>query len=494
MRHQLVLGVLGAAIALVGASGGDAKACGGCFHTPEQIPTVVTDHRMIFAISQQQTTLYDQIKYSGSPKDFAWVLPIHGTVSVGLSADTLFDVLDQMTHLTILPPPAPSCPFCGCGGDFAAGAASNSGSSGSSSGGGVSVLAQEVVGPYQTVQLQSTDPNALNAWLIANQYVIPANVMPIIAAYVNEGFNFLALRLTPGAGVAAMRPVSVTTAGAGLSLPLRMVAAGTGATVGITLWVVGDGRYEPKNFLTFLVSPSDLTWNFNTAESDYTTVRSQKEMKLGNAVWQVESSLSISPYDVESAVLNGGVVTGGPGFGGSSSGVTNVTSASDYAAVAPIDAGADGAPGSPGESADQVRQQDLATLFASGPSTVRITRLSGDLSQAALANDLVLQAAGDQSVLSNTLQLTKSINAPVCQPIDPSTCPCGITNGSSSGSSGGTAGGSSDGGVAQDNLGGNKGSSSGCAMGPGHSTGSETELALAGLVGLALVRARKKRS
>ena len=41
-----------------------------------------------------------------------------------------------------------------------------------------------------------------------------------------------------------MRPIRVTTQGASLALPLRMAAVGTGATVGITLWVVSDGRYE----------------------------------------------------------------------------------------------------------------------------------------------------------------------------------------------------------------------------------------------------------
>ena len=94
MRRELVAAALGAALALVAGLEGDAKACGGCFHTPDQIATVVTDHRMIFAISQQQTTLYDEIEYKGSPSDFAWVLPIHGPVSVGLSADSLFSVLD----------------------------------------------------------------------------------------------------------------------------------------------------------------------------------------------------------------------------------------------------------------------------------------------------------------------------------------------------------------------------------------------------------------
>ncbi len=487
MRRELVVGALGAAMAMVGATASDARACGGCFHTPEQIPTVVTDHRMIFAISQQQTTLYDQIEYSGSPSNFAWVLPIHGPVTVGLSADSLFSVLDQKTQTTILPPQAPQCPFCGCGGGaLTAGA---SGSSGSSSGGngGVSIISQEVVGPYATVQLQSTDPNALNAWLTANGYVIPANVMPIIAAYVNEGFDFLALRLTPGQGVAAMRPVSVTSAGAGLSLPLRMVAAGTGNTVGITLWVVGDGRYEPKNFLSFLISPSDLTWDFNTQESDYSTLRTQKEQGLNDTAWQIESSLSISPFDIESAVLNGGFVGGASsGFTGSSSG--GGASNSDYAAIPPTDAGADGAAGSPGQSADQVRQQDLATLFASGPSTVRITRIRGDLSQKALATDLTLQASGDQSVLSNIYQVTKFVNAPVCQPIDPSTCPCGITGGSSSGGGLTPADGGPIAGEAP-----SPSSSSGCAMGPG-SSGSDVDVALAGLLGVALVRAFKKRS
>ena len=483
MRRELVVGALGAAMAMVGATASDASACGGCFHTPEQIPTVVTDHRMIFAISQQQTTLYDQIEYSGSPSNFAWVLPIHGPVTVGLSADSLFSVLDQKTQTTILPPQAPQCPFCGCGGQF--NTAAGAGSSGSSSGGsvgGVSIISQAVVGPYATVQLQSTDPNALNAWLTANGYVIPANVMPIIAAYVNEGFDFLALRLTPGQGVAAMRPISVTSGGARRTRPLRMVAAGTGNTVGITLWVVGDGRYEPKNFLSFLISPSDLTWDFNTQESDYATLRAQKEQSLDDTAWQIESSLAIAPIDIESAVLNGGFV------GGTSSGlVGGATPDSDYAAIPPTDAGADGAAGSAGQTADQVRQQDLATLFASGPASVRITRIRGDLSQKALATDLTLQAANDQSVLSNTYQVTKFVNAPVCQPIDPSTCPCGLTGGSSSG--GGLT--APDGGrIAGEAPA--PASSSGCAMGPG-SAGSDVDVALAGLLGVALVRAFKKK-
>ena len=103
----------------------------------------------------------------------------------------------------------------------------------------------ENVGPYATVQLHSTDSSALDNWLAQNGFNIPSDVVPIINQYVSEGFDFLAMKLLPNQGVQAMRPVRVTSKGGSLSLPLRMAAVGTGATVGITIWVVSDGRYEP---------------------------------------------------------------------------------------------------------------------------------------------------------------------------------------------------------------------------------------------------------
>ena len=55
------------------ATASDARACGGCFHGPTQNGDVITDHRMIFSVSPQQTTLYDEIEYQGNPASFAWV-------------------------------------------------------------------------------------------------------------------------------------------------------------------------------------------------------------------------------------------------------------------------------------------------------------------------------------------------------------------------------------------------------------------------------------
>jgi MYXO-CTERM domain-containing protein len=439
--------------------------------------TVVTDHRMIFSVSPQETTLYDQIKYQGAPASFAWVLPIRGQVRVAVSSDLLFGAIDQVTGTSIV---APNLPPCGCvggargGGAVGAPAPPVAGLSGGGAAPAVTVLTQQVVGPYDTVQLQSTDPTALATWLTANGYQIPTTVQPIIAAYVSEGFDFLAMKLSPGKGIQAMQPVSVTSGGAGLSLPLRMVAAGTGATVGITLWVIATGRYQPQNFQSFVITPSELVWDWSANSSNYAAVRAAKESALANAGWQIESSIDVGPYQVENFVLNG-------------------SAAPNYSAIPTTDAG-------PGETAEQVRAIDLATCFPGGGANVRITRMRADLSQAALANDLVLTASADQSALSKTYQVTQSVNVPAC--------PCasgqdaglifgggssgGGTGGASSGLFGGVGGGTTTG-DAGSGEGATAHESFGCSASNEGPSPVGFEVALGGLLGAALIRARVRR-
>jgi hypothetical protein len=112
-RAKLALGVAAAVSAVAFAGQRPASACGGCFHPPTQTVSDITDERMLLSVSSTQSTLYDQIEYSGSPTSFAWVLPIHGTVTVGLSADVLFNSIDAMTATQINPPPV-NCPSPSC--------------------------------------------------------------------------------------------------------------------------------------------------------------------------------------------------------------------------------------------------------------------------------------------------------------------------------------------------------------------------------------------
>src|SRR5262245_30609704 len=87
-----------AALALAAVHPTDARACGGCFHMPSQTEsTVVTGHRMAFAVSPARTILWDQIEYSGSPSSFAWVLPVKAGAELQLSTDAWFEALEAAT-------------------------------------------------------------------------------------------------------------------------------------------------------------------------------------------------------------------------------------------------------------------------------------------------------------------------------------------------------------------------------------------------------------
>jgi hypothetical protein len=335
------------------------------------------------------------------------VLPIHGVVTVGLSADVLFNAIAAVTATQINPPPQ-NCPSPNC----ALPTAMNAGASGSSGGGdfaappAVTVLAQANVGPYATVQLHSTDSSALDAWLAQNGYNIPAAVQPILDAYVKEGSDFLAMKLLPNQGVQAMRPVRVTTAGASLSLPLRMASIGTGAVTGISIWVVADGRYEPQNFPFFHIDDSQLVWDWSSNSSNYTTLRVQREATLKNAGWEIESSIALSEQVVKSVILSGGQYYGN----GLAAGAAPADATQDYLPIGAADAGASAVDGGY-ESAEQVRDDDINTLFAGlTGTTVRVTRMRSDIAQKAMTSDFVLRAAADQSELSNVRTVTQSVN------------------------------------------------------------------------------------
>jgi hypothetical protein len=409
-RSALVLGISVAASALA-LLGGERKAaaCGGCFHPPTQTASDITDERMLLSVSQAQTTLYDQIRYAGSPTSFAWVLPIHGTVTVGLSADVLFDSVDELTATQIIAPNV-QCPGIpqSCQGQGAFGAGTAAPSAGGDSNGGVTVTKQQNVGPYDTVQLHATDSSALNNWLAQNGFDIPAAVTPVIDQYVAEGFDFLAMKLLPNQGVQAMRPVRVTMPGAAVSLPLRMAAIGTGATVGITIWVVSDGRYEPKNFPFFHIEDSELVWDFNVNSSNYTTLRQQKEATFGGKGWELESSIDLNEQTITNVILSGGIYYGNYG-NGPGGGAPPSDPALDYLPVGDPDAGA--SDGGATETAEQVRTDDVTALFAgmAGPN-VRITRMRSDIAHSAMTTDFVLTASTDQTELSNVRNVTQSVN------------------------------------------------------------------------------------
>jgi hypothetical protein len=429
-----------------------ADACGGCFHEEPPTPTsqtnsVVTDHRMVVALSSTATTLWDQIEYVGDPTEFAWVLPIRGSVVVGVGSNSFIDSLDTATAPVVVAPAVKCKPyFNGYGGDYSSsnsgcGCASTSSEDMSASPGssmdtgavfdpdtGVVVTGQSVVGPYETVQIHGTDPGSIVGWLRAHKYAVPTDIEPILKKYVDEGFDFVAVRLRPGKGVHAMRPIRVSWKGATPSLPLRMVAAGVGANVGIKLFVIGDGRWRAKNFATYEIDPGMLSWDFQIGRSTYTDVRKQLANGFAGRAFAMEASLQLSagvvpppdPPDPDPPSPDAGTDATdamdaseigpsdtGPSDGGSSDSdadldASDASDASDTLDSAPApdttplpyDAGAP--PGIDPSATD--REIAFGTL-----PTRRVTRLRADLPSKFLDTDLDLEADEAQSTVDNTL-------------------------------------------------------------------------------------------
>lgn len=426
----------------------EAAACGGCFHEPME-NTQVASHRMVLSIAKTQSTLYDQIQYSGDPTSFAWVLPVKGTVTIGLSSDALFNQLDSLTRVTVSPPPL----NCACSnGGFGSSSSASSGSS--SGGGGVTVVSQQVVGPYETVQLSSQDPAALSSWLSSHGYVIPADVSPIISTYVSEGFDFLALKLVPGSGVDAMKPVRVTTPGASPVLPLRMVAAGVGAKVPVTLFMVAEGRYQPVNFPWFTIPEDQLVWDFATQSSNYKTLRQAGFDATMGRGWLLETTNAIPVQFITDNLL---------------------FAAQNY----PMESGYGD---DMGNGALMEAQDDMDTLLAGiSPTSLWLTRIYAELPRTALAQDLTLGASPTQAAISGVLKAQGAVNVPPC--------PCASSSSSSGGGSGGSISSSSGGG---DGGGGSSaGGGGGCAIGGADSA----PVALGGLsilLSLAGIRRRRR--
>ena len=433
-----------------------ARACGGCFHeaqSPTENASVVTDHRMALSVSTTQTVLWDQIRYSGDPKLFAWVLPVHAGARVELARDEWLATLEALTSPVIASPPVNCGGYGGGGGGIGCGASSGSSVSydGTGFGGGadagfagngnVQVIGQEVVGPYVAVTIRSSDGQAIDQWLLDNGFAIPPNIEPVLGYYVAGGFDFLALKLAPNAGVQAMQPVRVVTPGADPTLPLRMVAAGIGDSVGLTLYIVSEGRYEPTSFPVYEIDRNKVLWDPYAARSNYTQLFADAMQRPPG--WVVEFSGSVStlqstyqnvcmnapkiqvPCDTSAgdagladaqvddaqATATDGATNDAPDDAASAdaaqgdalvddaqAGDAQVDDAGDAGAAAP-DAGATCWVSACSEFTDY----DVATAGMS-PYDVRVTRIRTTLPAAALSVDLSLGASADQTTLSNQIQ------------------------------------------------------------------------------------------
>jgi hypothetical protein len=425
----------------------DADACGACYASNNE-STVVSDHKMALSISKQRTILWDQIQYSGNPSNFAYVLPAKPGTRLEPSNDAWFSALDASTRPLIMPPPPP--PYTGGGDDddgpgcCAASYDSLAFSDGKGSAGRgaeepVQVVEQAVVGPYETVTLRSTDPEALQKWLVDHDYAIPAISGPIIAQYVQNGFDFIALRMQPSQAERQIEPIRIVSPGADPSLPLRLMQIGGAAKIGITLFVIGEGRYHTKNFPEGAPAIDKLIWDTSQNRSNYQelSLRKMEEAEGRTFITEYAKKPDLSESGAPPPIGGRGM-TGNPALGAAYAQgcgpqvpqrpLPPIDPVPD-AGVGDVDAGAVGdAGGDAGEDAGsnngdgekkpdagkgpQNRQAICDDLNAATDgmvgSDIWITRMRGNLPNPALNDTLILEPAPQQLAVENVYQTTKN--------------------------------------------------------------------------------------
>lgn len=271
----------------------DAEACGGCFSPPETV-TSVDSHRMVVSLSPEKSILWDQIRYSGDPEDFVWVLPVPSPdVDIAVADDLFFLELESQTAPTISPPPLPpldcppppeeNCGLFGC--DQSGGDGSGADYAADAGAGDVDVYREEVVGPYETVVIGSEDPVALITWLNDHGYAVPESTRPIISHYTDQSSLFVVLRLAPDQGVTAMQPVRVEYPGFMGTFPLRMVTVGAYSSLTMTLWIVAEQRFGGLNYPTVEIDPAALVWDFLQGSSNYLALFRDAIDSAGGKAW-----------------------------------------------------------------------------------------------------------------------------------------------------------------------------------------------------------------
>lgn len=257
-RRVSVAAVL-AFIAAIAASTIPTMACGGFFC--RQVPIDQAGEQIIFRQDGDQVTAVILIQYVGDAEDFSWVVPVPGIPDLSVGSDLVFQPLERATRpqFNLLVDGAPCFnPLFFLGG-FAA-APTLGLDSLSAADGGVEILQRLAVGPFDVEVVTSDDAEALAVWLDENGYDLDDRGAELIAPYVDEGMNFVALKLRQNQGVGDIQPLIMRYTSVRPMIPIRLTAVAAQPDMGIIVWMLGDARAVPVNYLSIEPNLTRLDW------------------------------------------------------------------------------------------------------------------------------------------------------------------------------------------------------------------------------------------
>ena len=285
IMHRLLLG--SCAIAALAHSPA-ARACGGFFCGRQ--PVDQTAERILFEVGEDSVTMTTQISFNGDAADFAWVLPLNTVPdpeSLAVFPQRALTALDANTGPVFYEP----CYLLEAAADGATGGNRSDDDS-------VTVHIRAEVGDYQVAVIESTDPDALVEWLRNEGYRVTEPMEPYIRLYTEEGMKFLALKLLETADVNDIKPFRFTLPGNSPSIPLRMTSLAAEPEMSIVVFLLGDSRYEAKNWENVSIDDTELrfvpyTWPLQT---NWAALVAKGVDEAGGQGWVTEFAGSTESY------------------------------------------------------------------------------------------------------------------------------------------------------------------------------------------------------
>jgi len=282
MRHAVVLGALLTAGLLAAPR---AEACGGFFCS--RVPIDQAGERIVFGVRDNTVEAHIQIQYQGAAEKFSWVVPMPALPTLEVGSPLIFGYLDGRTQARFNLQWQNSCNTDPRGipaadGDQNAGppAAESPG------GGGVVVVSQSEVGPYDAAILQADQATALRNWLVDNGYDLSPQGSQALEPYVGQGNYFVALKLQQNKEVGDLRPIVVSFKGNRPCIPIKLTAIAARPDMPIIAYVLASKRAIPVNYRHVLINPTRIDWlRFG---SNYSQVATEAVNEAGGQAFLTE--------------------------------------------------------------------------------------------------------------------------------------------------------------------------------------------------------------
>jgi MYXO-CTERM domain-containing protein len=261
----------------------DASACGGFFCSSSPIDQ--TAEHILFSVNPDRTiTAYVQIQYSGDRDGFAWIVPAPGVPTLSADfPDLALRALDAGTQPRYFKNACYGGPLYA-----AAGSATDGGAVVPTAENGVTVLAHQIVGPFDTVTLEGTSADVLVKWLKDHQYRFTDSMIPILQPYVEGGLHFVAARLVANKDTSDIKPLVMTYAGSKPMIPLRLTSVAAQPEMGIVTWILSDQRWAPENFQDLKIPDELIEFGQYGNQNNYLTLVSREADKVGGEAFVTE--------------------------------------------------------------------------------------------------------------------------------------------------------------------------------------------------------------